>query len=158
MNDLQEEETPPFENEMRTKFSYKNLREHARCILAMWRHLLIWSFAVFGGIWTAAEASSYFLDISISGRYTYTFTISIALVAGVARTIQIYLNGCPFGFENESQAIRRIAQIQRPLWEFRLAQRLLQDKLRRLDSELEDLIERRVMTRMSQTGSNGRRK
>jgi hypothetical protein len=129
MAGLLEEDGGIVSSETHMGFSYKTGWEHVRCVLARWRSLLLTALAVFGGVWTIVEVSAYFLDIDLRGPLLYAVAAVAALASAVGRTIYAYLHGCPDGLEEESAAARRIAQIQRPQWEFRLARQLLQDKL-----------------------------
>jgi len=144
MGALSREDTGIVSTETRMQFSHKSLWDHAVCVLAHWPSLLLTALAVFGALWTVVAASSYFLDVSLRGWGLFAITIALALSSASCRAIYAYHHGCPEGLEDESSAARRIAQIQRPKWEFHLARRLLDDKLRGLDRELKDIIERRV--------------
>lgn len=64
--------------------------------------------------------------------------------AALVHAIHVYLHACPEGLEEESAVARRIAQVQRPHWEFRLGRQLLTEKLHALDAELRDMLEGRM--------------
>jgi hypothetical protein len=153
MNGLQDDEADNVRAEVTGRFSYKNWREHAKCILAHWPAMLLTSAAVFGTVWGLVEASSYLAGKNLQGRLSYLLAVVVAVASAVGRSVFVYIHDCPEGLENESSRARRIAQIQRPKWEYALARQLLRDKLTRLDTELADILSGRVYvpieTRMS---------
>jgi len=129
------------------RFSYKNPVEHLACMFGQRKSLLSllgWAVAVFGVIMTALGAASYFLDFSLSGWIAFATAVVLAVAVAFARSVHSYVNACPAGLEGESTTSRRIAQIQRPKWECRLARQLLEERLRQLDVELENLLHGRV--------------
>jgi hypothetical protein len=89
---------------------------------------------------TGLGAASYFLDAGLRGWVSFVIVIVLAVALAFAKSVYSYVNGCPAGMENESAQSQRIAQIQRPKWEFRLARQLLKERLHDLDVELEDLL------------------
>lgn len=125
-------------------FSYKNVWEHFLCICKYWKSIFGISFFVFGIIWTFVEASNFFLELNVKGWKFYIPVILFSLLVGFLRPIFLYLNACPEGLENESKIVKKIAQIQRPLWEFHLARQLLHEKLFELDEEQTQLLKGRV--------------
>jgi len=134
-------------SETHMRFSYKSPFEHLACMLGQRKSLLAllgWAVAVFGVIMTALGAAAYFLDASLSGWIPFATVVVLAVPVAFARSVHSYVNACPAGLEGESTASRRIAQIQRPKWEFRLARQLLEERLRQLDVELENLLHGRV--------------
>jgi len=130
-------------------FSYKTVWEHVGGVLKQWRGFCISTSVVFGVLWGTAEASAYFLNVSLRGWQFFVAAIVVSVLAGIGRAVYSYSHSCPSGMEDESSTARRIAQSQRPGWECRLAQRLLQDKLARLDRELEDLLANRTLVTMT---------
>lgn len=132
-------------SEMITVFHRKSASEHVTAVLREWRSFSITASVVFGAIWGAAEATAYFLDLSFRGWQFFAGAVSVSLLAGIARAAYAYVHSCPPGIEGESRVARRIAQLQGPLWEYRLARQLLSDKLTELDRELDDLLENRVL-------------
>lgn len=131
-------------SEVHMQFSCKTVWDHMCCVLARWRLLMLVALAVFGALWTIVEASAYFLNIDLRGWLLYTLAGVAALGSALVRAIYAYLHECPDGLEGESAIARRIAQVQRPHWEFRLGRQLLEDKLHALDAELRDVLSRRV--------------
>jgi len=142
-NQATDTETTPSSQTM-LHFSYKSIWEHAHCLIGYWWYFILAALAVFTALWTIVGASNYFYGISLTGWHFSAATVCVSCVLAFLRTIQVYLKGCPEGLESESAAAKRIAQIQRPKWEFRLTRQLLQEKLRNLDVELKDLLEGRV--------------
>ncbi|MCW9708972.1 hypothetical protein [Fodinibius salsisoli] len=74
------------------------------------------------------------------------FNLALAIVSIITAfvyTAYHYINLCPDGFEDESEEIKKLAHLKRPKWEYKLAKKLLQDRLSKIDSELEDLIKGR---------------
>lgn len=126
------------------QFSYKNVIEHARCLGSYWKSFLVAGVGVFGVLWCFASASVYFLEADLRGWQFYVVAVVVSLAAALGRILHVYVNDCPEGLESESAISQRIAQIQRPLWEFRLARQLLEDKLGQLDNELKELLEGRI--------------
>lgn len=137
-------------SQMITQFSYKNTREHIRSCLKYWKSLAVTAVGMFGILWGIAEASAYFLKADLRGWQFFLAAVVVSIAAALGRVVYVYLNACPSGLENESTEARRVAQVQRPLWEFRLARRLLEDKLGELDSELGDLLEGRILVPVTQ--------
>jgi len=134
-------------SETHMRFSYKNPFEHLASMLGQRKSLLAllgWAVAVFGVLMTGVGAASYFLNASLRGWAAFVIVIVLAVALALAKSVHSYVNRCPAGLENESAESQRIAQIQRPKWEFRLARRLLEERLRDLDVELEDLLGGRV--------------
>jgi hypothetical protein len=132
-------------SKMVTRLSYKTTWEHIGGVLKQWRSLCISTSVVFGALWGAAEASAYFLDVSLRGWQFFVAAIAVSILAGMGRAVYVYSHSCPSGLEKESPAAGRIAQFQRPLWEYRFARRLFQDKLVQLDRELENLLANRTL-------------
>lgn len=132
-------------SEMVTVFQRRTAKEHMAGVLREWKSLCITASVVFGVIWGVAEATAYFLDISFRGWRFFGVAVSVSLLAGIARAIYVYVHSCPPGLEHESREARHIAQLQAPLWEFRLARQLLDEKLSVLDGELDDLLQNRVL-------------
>jgi hypothetical protein len=132
-------------SEMLTVFHYRPLRQHAKAVMREWRSLLLTASVVFATLWGLAEATSYFLEVSFRGWVFFATAVAVSLLAGSARAAYAYVHACPKGFEHESREARGIAQLQKPLWEYRLARQLLNDKLTGLDRELDDLLENRVL-------------
>jgi hypothetical protein len=122
------------------RFPYKSALDHACSLLSSWRHLVCVAAVAFGALWAIWAASSYFLGLQLRGWVPYAAMVAASLITGLAWIIYRYVNSVPAGFERESRAAQRIAHLQRPKWEFRLARELLRAKLRELDKELEDLL------------------
>ena len=144
MNDPLTPMNESLSSQMMTRFSYKSVWEHVRCLLTYRKSLFLASVTVFGVVWGTAQAAIYFMGIDLRGWQFLAAAISVSLLAAVGWTLHLYLNDCPEGFEKESATAKRIAQIRRPLWEYRLARQLLEDRLRILDDALTDLIEGHV--------------
>lgn len=122
----------------------KSIWDHAKGVLAKWWLLPSAMIAGFGIAWTIAEAASTLFDVSMKEWPLYVAVLSLTLVLALGYAVKQYVTGCPEGLDGESAAARRLAQLQPPRWEFRLARQLLRDKLLSLDVELEDLLAGRV--------------
>ena len=123
---------------------YKSAWDHLAALIVHWRSFLLTVLAVLGTVWGVSEAINFFLDIPVKGWLFFLASLVIALLSAIIRTVYKYVHQFPSGLEAESSAAKRVAQLQRPGWEYRLAQQLLDDKLCGLDRELKDLIEGRV--------------
>ena len=130
-----------------THLYHKNLLEHLRGILFNKRALLSffgWILAIFTVVMTVLGAAAYFLDKSFQGFLSFAIVIAIAIMIAFGRAIHSYITGCPSGLETESRSAQRIAQLQRPKWEFKLARQLLHDRVEMLDIELRNMLNNRT--------------
>ena len=144
MNLALESDSDVVKSETKGSFSYKSFADHGRDIFARWPSLLLTIFFVFGALWTIVESTSYFFKINLDGWLSFVLALLLAITSAIGHSIYLYFRNCPAGLENESPVARRIAQIQRPKWEYRLARQILVDKLLVLDGELEDLLNERL--------------
>jgi len=125
-------------------FHYKSLLDHLQGVAHHYRAFIIAAFSVFGALWTVSGAPMELLVKDFRGWVLYFALITVSLACAAAYVLHKYLTEVPQGFEGESREAQRIAHIQRPLWEFRLAHRLLREKLGKLDRELDDLLQGHV--------------
>lgn len=130
-------------NKLVVKFTRKSFFDHVVGVAHKWRTFLLTAVAIFG-VWMTAEAPAYFLDAALRDGSFYLGGVTISLAGALFWTIRAYLRDCPVGLEHESPNARRIAQVQRARWEYRLARQLLQDVLLDLDDELAALADGRV--------------
>ena len=91
-----------------------------------------------------SELLAYFFKLETNSWQAYSLFGLVAATCGFVVSVYRYLRASPEGLEGESPAARRIAQVQRPTWEFRLARQLLRDKLEELDQDCSDLLNCRV--------------
>ncbi len=125
-------------------FCYKTSIDHARALLRFWKPWVSVAVAVFSCLWLILQVPIHFLELEIGGWPLYIIMVLASLTSASIWVLHHYINSAPHGFEKESKAAKRIAQIQRPKWEFRLARQLLREKLSNLDKQLEDLLCGRV--------------
>lgn len=131
---------------MLTHFARKTLRDHLRAgFRQFWMGFVLVVCGVFGGYWGIAEGIAYFLKMDLTGGVFFGLGALAAIASGSFVTIRRYLATSPEGFEHESQAARRIALIQKPKWEFRLARYVLDEKLTALDDRLAGLLGGRTL-------------
>ena len=131
---------------MLTHFSRKTFRDHIRaCLRQFWMSFILVVCVVLGGYWGIAECIAYFLKVDLTGGVFFLLGAIIAVASGSLVTVRRYLATSPEGFEHESQVARRIALVQRPKWEFRLAKCLLREKLKALDDRLAGLLGERTV-------------
>ena len=131
-------------NELVAHFSKKSLLDHARAIFARWQLFCITAVSVFAALDAVLEAPSFFLEAQLRGGRFFLGVVIASILCACFWTVRAYLNDCPVGLEKESAKARRIAQLQRARWEYRLADRLLKDVLLDLDDELAALSQGRV--------------
>lgn len=131
-------------NELKLVFTKKGIFDHAKGIVAKWRQWSLTAVAIFGVLTASFEAFAYFFDADLRSVRLYIAAIFLSLFGALFRTIYSYIHDCPGGFERESVAAKRIAQMQRPRWEHDLARQLLSDKLLELDEELKAVDDGRV--------------
>jgi hypothetical protein len=130
---------------MLTVFHRRSAKEHGAAVLREWKSLCFTALAVFGVIWGVTDAMAHPLAISLSDWRFFGVVAFVSLLAGIAKATYAYVHSSPPGLEHESREARRIAQLQAPLWEYRLARQLLDEKLSVLDGELDDLLQNRVL-------------
>ena len=123
---------------------YKSSWDHLAVLIARWRSFLLTMLAVLGSVWGIGQGIDFFLNVPVKGWFFFLASLVIALLSAMVWTGYAYIHDFPSGLEAESSAAKRIAQLQRPGWEYQLTGQLLDDKLFSLDRELEDLIEGRV--------------
>ncbi|QDV61092.1 hypothetical protein [Crateriforma conspicua] len=131
------DEPPTFRGEI--AFTYRSLRSHLREYLSRPFPIIACAVAVFGVLWTIGEATIQFTDANPRGVSSYLLLVGASIVASLAWTIYEYVHHVPDGFENVFPAAQRIAHLQRPLWEFRLAKSLLAQRLAPYERELRDM-------------------
>ena len=125
-------------------FTYKGMMDHARALATHWRFFVLTAIGIYGALWTVFEAPAFLAGANLRNRGFYLSTFVVAVVGAFVWTIRNYVRDCPPGFEHESRAAQRIAQVQRPRWEHRLAGQLLTDIMLDLDDELQALSQGRV--------------
>ena len=131
-------------NQLVAHFSRKTVLDHAKGLLRHWQLFAATAVSIFVALYAVLEAPSFFLETDLRGaRFFYGSIIASVFCAGLW-TVRTYLNDCPAGLEKESAKARRIAQVQRARWEYRLADCLLKDVLLELDDELVALSQARV--------------
>jgi hypothetical protein len=131
-------------------FTRKSVFDHVRGIFTRWRAMFVTALAVFGVVWTLAEATSYFLEVDLSGLGQLLIALIFSLVSSLAWGVYAYTMDAPPGLEHESVEARRIGQLQLPRWEARLARQLLHDAIDGFDEELVALQDGRVFVPIQQ--------
>lgn len=130
-------ELPTFRGEF--AFSYRSFRSHLREYFSRPLPIVACAVAVFGVLWTIGEATIQFTDANPRGFTSYLVLIGASVVASLVWAIYQYVHHVPDGFENAAPSAQRIAHLQRPLWEFRLAKSLLAQRLAPFERELQDM-------------------
>ena len=121
----------------------KSRWNHIESLTVYWKRWTISFFSLFGILWSAVEASSFFLAFNPRGSIYYGFLLLTSFCAATVYVIYFYMNDSPEGLQDESATAKRIAQLQRPKWEFHLTHQLLLDRVGPLLSELSDLLDGR---------------
>ena len=142
MNDTGEELIDSSVTAMR--FTSKGVWGHTVGLLRNWQTAGWTAMSVFALLWVIAQTSIHFLGANLEGWRMYAAGLVFSGLVALARAIHVYSRGCPEGLESESTQAKRIAQMQRPHWEVRLARQLLQDRITTLDRQLSDLLDGRV--------------
>ncbi|MEX0678079.1 MAG: hypothetical protein WD063_13440 [Pirellulales bacterium] len=131
------DEQPVFRGEF--AFSYKTIRTHLRDLISQPLPILALAVAFFSVLWTFGEAAIQFTTVSPRGWLSYGLLIAASVIASLVWNGYLYFDRVPEGFERVSTHARRIAHLQRPLWEFHLAKTLLAQKLGAFERELRDM-------------------
>ena len=121
-------------------FPYKTLGCHIQAILAKPLEPLGIFLGCFGSVWTVYEASVNSLNLSPNRTIPYATFVGVSMVAAIASAIHRYLKTCPDRLEMLSPAARRIAHLQRPMWEFRFTKSVLAQLLSPIERECRDLF------------------
>lgn len=131
------DDKPVFRREF--AFSYKTIWNHLYCFTKRPLPILVVTAAIFGAFMTFSEATILFTDAMPRGWGTYGALFGVSLFISLFWNAYQYLHYIPEGFENVSAYAQRLAHLQRPLWEFRLAKTLLAQRLAPLERELRDM-------------------
>lgn len=94
------------------------------------------ALTTFGVFWGAITATTASLAVSFSGWPPYLGVLGLSLLAGALAVVYRYLRTVPCGFEKESREAQRLAHLQPARWQFKLARRLLHDRLAVIDGQL----------------------
>jgi len=133
------------ESNSRMHFYYKGVTEHIACMAKHhWKILLATFLGALAAIAGSLETSEHFLAVEVTGPWAYAIVVGVSLAISLLWSVRVYVNSTPDGLGNESTVARRIAQLQRPHWEARLARQLLRDKLLPLDMQQSELLQGRV--------------
>lgn len=125
-------------------FSYKTAWDHFVAILSGPVQIIAITAGCFGSIWTIYEASVSSLKLTPNRLIPYLSFLAISIAVSMAWRIYHYVNACPDGLQIVSNTGRRIAHLQRPLWEFRFAKSVLAQLLGPIDRECRDLLDGKV--------------
>lgn len=128
-------------------FSSKSLLDHIRELVRKPAAMVGTFAAVFGGFWTIYEASISSLSLTPNRFWPYLAFLMISTIAAISVRVYQYMNEIPEGLENINKSARRIAQLQRPKWEFKFAKSVLAEQLGPIDRECRDLINGNVFVR-----------
>jgi len=125
-------------------FSYKSIYDHFRCLLKYWKRWIKYVIAIFTTLLAIIEAPVLFLKYDHPGWIIFIAIIAASLFYASLNILYVYIKSFPEGLENESKEVKKIAQIQRPKWEYRLAHILLKEKLTALENEYMDVVKDRI--------------
>ncbi len=125
-------------------FSYKTAWDHLVAILSAPVQIIAIAAGCFGSIWTIYEASVSSLKLTPNRLVPYLSFLAISIAVSMVWRIYHYVNACPEGLEIVSNTGRRIAHLQRPLWQFRFAKSVLAQLLGPIDRECRDLLDGKV--------------
>lgn len=125
-------------------FSYKTVWEHFVGIFSAPVQIIAIAAGCFGSIWTIYEATIASFTLTPNRLIQYLSFLAISIAISMAWRIYHYVNACPDGLEKVSHTARRIAHLQRPLWEFRFAKSVLAELLGPIDGECRNLLDGKV--------------
>lgn len=121
---------------------YVSLVEHVgRAFQHHWKPFALAAVYVFGVVWSAVGASALFLEVEFSGWQPYLGVIGLSLLGGLSVLGLRYLGVVPEDFQQESREAQRLAHLQPERWRFKLARRLLHDRLTVIDRQLSDVVD-----------------
>lgn len=138
------EESSEFKGVIR--FTYKSLTDHIKDYLKLQALSLLITFCtIFGILFTFIQAIEDFDSLQASERFMSVFWLSgTSLLIGISWHLRKYVNSIPEGLENISGYACKIAQLQRPKWQFHFAKSLLAQALSPLDKEMKDLEDDKI--------------
>ena len=131
-------------------FNYKSSWEHICSVFARPLQIIGTFVGIFGAFWMLYEASVSSLELSPNRFFPYLAFLGISVVAALGVRVYQYVNEIPDGLESVNRTAQRIAQLRRPLWEFRFAKSVLAEKLSPIDNECSDLLNGNVFVHASQ--------
>ncbi len=114
-----------------------------------WKSLVTKCFAALVGLWTIIEAISYLLAADLRGMRVLLVALFLSAILALTHTIYRLWHAVPIAFENESREAQRLAHLQPPLWQYRLAYSLLKVKLATIDPYLADLLDGRAFVELT---------
>ena len=127
-------------NEVTATFQYNRWHSHfLPAIKLKWKTLAVVAMAMFGALWTMAEATSYFLREDLAGETPYWLIGIFSLLLGMLIAGGEYLRSTPEGFEGESRAVQWLVHMKPKRWEARLTQNLLANRITPIDRSLDYL-------------------
>lgn len=126
---------------LNSKLTAVGVHEHVAIIFKNhWKRLISSFSAFFFPLISFAEIFNYTPD-QLTDLQFNLLILGFSAIASVIYTVHHYINLSPKGFEDESEEIRKIAHLQRPKWEYKLAKKLMENRLSKIDNELKDLID-----------------
>ncbi len=123
------------------RLSQKSWWHHAVDVLRAPSVLLTTFLAVLGVLWLLEETAIQFLGHDPRGWGWVCALAIVSAAVAVGLRVHQYLKSVPEGLDSVSRRAQRIAHLQRPKWECRLAQQLLAERLGPLESQLRALLE-----------------
>lgn len=139
------------ENKKTISFTYMTWLDHARAFFQVqWKKLAIYSIAIFGVMWGVIEAASFFAPNSNLGNsYILSCIISLCALISLSRCIHDYKNRVPIGLEKESSTAHKIAINKKHFWEYALAKQLIENRIKHIDDELDDITRNRTHVKIT---------
>lgn len=140
MSDNSTEDSDVLSGSANIDFTTKTWADHAWGVVSRPVEIIAVFVSVLSSLCLLTEVARQFASEDPRSIYLYSLLVAISAVVAMAVRIISYRSHCPLGFEGRSVRARRLAHLQPPRWETRLAQVLMAELVIPIDREYQDLL------------------
>jgi hypothetical protein len=140
MSDNSTEDSDVLRGSAKIDFTTKTCVDHGWGVVSHPVEIIAVFVSVLGALCLLAEVARQFVSTDPRSIYLYAMLVATSAVIALSVRIVSYRSHCPLGFEGRSARARKLAHLQPPRWETRLAQVLVAELVIPIDRECQDLL------------------